>query len=430
MRGHTGILTGILVLGLGLAASACGSSSSPGTAPASSATSSASAAGCTSSGAPVKVGFIYELTGYVPAFAQQEEQGFKAGLDYATKGTDAVCGHPIQVTYQDDGDSAATAVSDAKADIGQGYKILVGSVVSAIALQLASIAAQIQVLYIAGPAADDGITGINRYTFRAGRETYQDVLTAQAILGGQVSGKKVVVLAQNSAFGQSNFAAVKQVMGGAGASVSSVLVPLTATDLTPYAVQVSQAHPDLLFVAWAGANEPALFNALNTQGVLDSTKVITGLAHIVTYPFYGTGVSKLDFLSLYFYQCCTNAANTALANYVQANPIPQTPPITVPDLFDADGFVLAQMIVRAVDTSGGDSNVNTMISQLEGYSFLAPKGQETIRAADHAMLQPEFIAKLQVSGSGSTATYTPQLVQTITPQQVAPPVVQMGHPIA
>ena len=39
-------------------------------------------------------------------------------------------------------------------------------------------------LYISGPAATDAVTGINKYTFRAGRQSYQDVLAASSYLGG------------------------------------------------------------------------------------------------------------------------------------------------------------------------------------------------------------------------------------------------------
>ena len=35
-----------------------------------------------------------------------------------------------------------------------------------------------------------------------------------------------------------------------------------------------------------------------------------------------------------------------------------------------------------------------MIKALEGWKFDGPKGQMTIRAADHALLQPMFQAKL------------------------------------
>ncbi|MEA2718367.1 MAG: branched-chain amino acid transport system substrate-binding protein, partial [Candidatus Eremiobacteraeota bacterium] len=89
----------------------------------------------------------------------------------------------------------------------------------------------------------------------------------------------------------------------------------------------------------------------------------------------------------------------------------------VPDLFHPDGFVAAQMIVHAIEKADGD-DVGKMIGALEGWSFDAPKGKQTIRAADHAMLQPMFVAKLE----GSGANVTPHLVRTIPLQAVSPPV--------
>ena len=97
----------------------------------------------------------------------------------------------------------------------------------------------------------DAVTGANRYTFRSGRQTYQDVATAGTILG-DVKGKKVTVLAQDSAFGKANVAAVTAILGAKGATVDAVEVPAAATDLTPFATKVKGAAPDLLFVAFEG----------------------------------------------------------------------------------------------------------------------------------------------------------------------------------
>ena len=69
----------------------------------------------------------------------------------------------------------------------------------------------------------------------------------------------------------------------------------------------------------------------------------------------------------------------------------------VPDIFTPDGFVTAQMIERAVSRGGDD--VDRMISALEGWQFLAPKGTQRIRQSDHAMLQPMFqVRTRQVNG--------------------------------
>src|SRR5512146_2369035 len=216
---------------------------------------------------PLKVGIVYTQTGPLAAYGAQYIAGLRLGLAYATRGSNKVNGRPVELTMQDDAGDPTKAVAEAKDLIGQGYKILAGTVSSGVAVQLAPIAAQNNVLYISGPAATDAITGINRNTFRSGRQTYQDVKAASSYLGYGV-GKRVVVFAQDSVFGQGNYLAVKAVMGDLGGqTVDKVLVPLTATDLTPFAQQVKDKRPDLLFIAWAGTSAATMFRTLDQQGV-------------------------------------------------------------------------------------------------------------------------------------------------------------------
>jgi branched-chain amino acid transport system substrate-binding protein len=355
----------------------------------------------------VKVAVVYSKTGLLAAYGQEYLQGFQAGLDYATKGTNKAGGHDLQVTYADDAGDPAKAVTAAKQYLGQGYKILAGTTDSGVASQLAPLAAQNKVLYIDGPAATDKITGANRYTFRSGRQSYQDVATAGSFVGNP-AGKKVLVFAQDTTFGQGNAAAVKAVLGGKGAQVSQQLVPAAATDYTPFARQVAQAKPDLVFVAWAGNTTAAMWQALDQQKVLSSTTVVTGLANTASYGAYGSASGKINFLSHYFPDATSNAVNSAMKAAI-------TKAGGTPDLFSPDGFVAAQMIVRAVEQAGGD-DVEKMVSGLEGWTFDAPKGSQTVRAGDHAMLQPMFRAKL----TGSGTSWTPKLVSTVPATTTAP----------
>ena len=359
----------------------------------------------------VKVGIIYSRSGLLSAYGAEYVQGLRLGLRYATKGTNTVKGHKIEFTLVDDAGDPAKAVSAAKDLIGQGYKIIGGTVSSGVALQLAPLAQQNKVLYISGPAASDAITGLNRYTFRSGRQTYQDVLTAAAFLGKDV-GRKIVVFAQDTAFGQGNYAAVNVVLGGKGHTVSRTLVPLSATDFTPFAQQVKNAKPDLLFVAWAGTTAPAMWRALDQQGVFDSTNVVTGLAERATWATFDAAATKIQFLSHYVYTAPKNPVNDWLVKTMRRSGRGQ-----VPDLFTPDGFAAAQMIVRAVDQGAG-TDVEKMISALEGWQFLAPKGKQRIRPQDHAMSQPMFQVKLQRSGT----RLVPVVLKTISPGNTQPPV--------
>ena len=184
--------------------------------------------------------------------------------------------------------------------------------------------------------------------------------------------------------------------------MSSVLAPASATDFTPFASQLTAAKPDLLFVAWAGSTASAMWQALDQQGVLSSTTVVTGLDIRATWPALGAGGAKLNLLAHYFDGATDNAAQKALAGAVPGGKT---------DLFHPDGFAAAQMIVHALETGGSD--VEKMVTALEGYSFESVKGTMTVRPEDHALLQPMFQAKL----SGAEAS----LVATVSATDTAPP---------
>lgn len=352
---------------------------------------------------PVNVGLVYSKTGLLASYGAQYAEGFAIGLDYATHHTGTAGGHKIVVTERDDAGDPAKAVAAAKELVGQGYKIVAGSTASGVALQIAPVAKENNILFISGAAAADGITGNNRNTFRSGRQTYQDVLTAGTIVGTNLRGKKVVVYAQDSAFGQANLNAVRTVLGGAGAEVSSVLAPLSANDFAPFSQKIKDANPNLLFPAWAGATAPAMWKGLDDSGIFASSsiRVVSGLDQRSSYETLGAAATKITFLSHYFYLAPKSKANDALVAALKKQN-------KVPDLFDPDGFVAAQMIVHAIEKADGD-DVGKMIGALENWTFEAPKGTQTVRAADHAMLQPMFVATLQ----GSGANLTPHLVRTI-----------------
>ncbi|MEV7330973.1 substrate-binding domain-containing protein [Micromonospora sp. NPDC093244] len=387
-------LSAATMMAAALAATACGSPQDTAT-------------GGGDSAAPVKVGLVYSQSGALASYGKQYIEGFKAGLDFATKGTGKVGDRKIELTEVDDAGDPAKAVSAAKDLIGKGTKIIAGSTASGVALQVAPIAAQNKVLFISGPAATDAVTGANKYTFRSGRQSYQDVVTAKSFIGDP-TGKKVVVFAQDGAFGDANEAAVKAVIGSAGATVSSVRAPASATEFTPFASQIKAAKPDLLFVAWAGTTAPAMWQTLDQQGVLSSTTVVTGLDIRASWPTFGAAGAKISFLSHYF----DGASDTEASKALKAK-------VSTIDLFHPDGFAAAQMVVRAVQEGGDD--VDKMVTALEGWSFDGVKGKMTIRAADHALLQPMFQAKL--TGSGTAFTATAQ--KSLTGDESAPPAVAM-----
>lgn len=370
------------------------------------------ATGEEATGEPINVGVITSTSGPLGSYGSQYVEGFEAGIECATDGTGAVNGRPIEWEVNDDTGDPARATSIATDLIGQGTTILAGTVVSGVALQVAPLAEQNDILYISGPAAADAITGINRNTFRSGRQTTQDVLTAATFLD-DVEGRTVTVFAQDTAFGQANVDAVSAILGDRGATVDSILVPGETTDFTPFAARAAEGASDLLFVAWAGETASAMWQSLGQQGVFDATTVVTGLDQRATYDtVFGDVTGEIDFLSHYFAEAPDTEANQCLADNSASTP----------DLFHPDGYVAAQMIVHALSEAEGPEDVEGMITALEGWSFDAPKGPQTVRADDHAMVQPMFQAELTEEGD----TVVPSLVETVDAQEVAPEPVSLG----
>ena len=354
----------------------------------------------------VTVGVITSESGALAGYGKQYLEGFKAGLDYATDGTNEIDGTKIDVVYKDDGGDPDKAVTAAKDLIGQGVNILAGTASSGVAMAVAEQAEQNKVLYISGPAAADALTGLNEYTFRSGRQTSQDVATAGTFLD-DLEGKKITVFAQNTAFGQGNEAGVQAILGAKGANVDSILVAEDVTEFTPFAQQLLAGQPDLVFVAWAGATSGAMWQALVQQGVFDAVPVVTGLGDAATFNAFGEASEEIQFLNYYFPGANDYEVNTAMIDLV-------TEAGGTPDLFTPDGFNAALMIVHAIKE--GHDDVDAMISALEGYTFDGPKGEMTIRAGDHALLQEMYQVKLVKEGDG----YVPELISAVPADEVAP----------
>jgi len=394
--------------------SACGSpgsSSAPETTAPTGAASGGSAGASGSAaatGEPIKVGLVTSLSGPLQSYGQMYLDAFNVCLADATDDTNAVNGRPIAVSTADDAGDPAKATTAATDYIGQGYQILAGSASSGVALQVAPLAAENKVLFISGPAATDGITGVNKYTFRSGRQTYQDIQTAASFVG-DLQGKTVTIFAQDSAFGQANVAAASAIFGAEGATVTPLLVPATATDLVPFAKQAADADPNLLFVAWAGTNATQMWEAMGQQGAFDGTTVVTGLDIKPTHTVFAPVADKLSLLAHYFDGATDNPVEQAMVAGLTAEGKTQ-------DLFSPDGCNAALMVVRAAQESPDD--VDGMITALEGWEFEGPKGTMTIRAEDHAMLQPMFLGRLNKNGDRYTFTTTVRLRAKYT----APPV--------
>jgi branched-chain amino acid transport system substrate-binding protein len=351
----------------------------------------------------IKIGVITSTSGGLATFGTAYNEGLAWGLNYYTGGKMAINGQKLVVTTKDDGGDPASATASFKEMVGNGTKIIAGTASSAVALTLAPLAQQNKVLYISGPAKNDLVTSAaNKYVFRSGNSSTQDLAPLAGIK--PISGRKVVLFVEDNAFGAGNIAAARALMGPKGAIFEEIKVPTSTSDFTPFAKRATDAKGTYIFIAWSNAlTSGAMLTALKVQGAFAKQRPITGLAGIASYDIYGTLFegSNAILTSSYFAGAANTGAASDLATWYAANKKTQ-------DLFTSTGADAAKMIVMAL-TKNPTQNVDTMIRNLEGKSWVGVKGLMTIDARTHLLIQPMFLISLNKVGSN----YKPTLLKTI-----------------
>ena len=351
----------------------------------------------------IKIGVITSTSGGLATFGTAYNEGLAWGLNYYTGGKMTVNGQKLVVTTKDDGGDPASATASFKEMVGNGTKIIAGTASSAVALTLAPLAQQNKVLYISGPAKNDLVTSAaNKYVFRSGNSSTQDLAPLAGIK--PISGRKVVLFVEDNAFGAGNIAAARALMGPKGALFEEIKVPTSTSDFTPFAKKAADAKGTYIFIAWSNAlTSGAMLTALKVQGAFAKQRPVTGLAGVASYNIYGTLFegSNAILTSSYFAGAAKTGAASDLATWYTANKKTQ-------DLFTSTGADAAKMIVMAL-TKNPTQNVDTMIKNLEGKSWVGVKGLMTIDPNTHLLIQPMFLVSLNKSGSA----YVPKLLKTI-----------------
>lgn len=352
----------------------------------------------------IKIGVITSTSGPLATYGIAYNEGLAWGLNYYTGGKMTINGQKIVVTSKDDGADPASATASFKDMVGNGTKIIVGTASSGVALTLGPLAQQNKILYISGPAKNDLVTSAaNKYVFRSGNSSSQDFAPLAGIK--PINGRKVVLFVEDNAFGAGNIAAAKALLGSKGAKFEEIKVPTSTSDFTPFAKKAADAQGTYIFIAWSNAlTAGAMLTSLKVQGAFVKQRPITGLAGAATYNIYGTLFEGTNGIltNSYFAGAANTLAATDLATWYADNKKTQ-------DLFTSTGADAAKMIVMAL-TKNPSQNVDSMIANLEGKSWVGVKGLMTIDAKSHLLIQPMFLVALNKSGSN----YVPQLLKTIS----------------
>ena len=365
----------------------------------------------------IRIAHVYSKTGPLEAYGKQTQTGLMMGLNYATGGSMTVNGKKLVVIEKDDqgkpdlGKSLlAAAYSDDKADIA------VGPTSSGVALALLPVAEEYKKILLVEPAVADAITGDkwNKYIFRTGRNSSQDAISNAVAI--DKAGVTVATLAQDYAFGRDGVKAFKDALKNAKL-VHEEYLPTNTTDFTAGAQRLIDKLKDqpgrkIIFIIWAGAGNPFKIADLDLKRF--GIEIATGgniLPAMVAYNQF----PGMEGATYYYFGFSRNPANLWLVtnHYTQYK--------SPPDFFTAGGFSAAMALVKALKTTGADTDTQRLIRTMEGMSFETPKGWMTFRKEDHQALQSMYHFRVSAGARPGTLADL-RLVREIRTEEMDLPV--------
>jgi branched-chain amino acid transport system substrate-binding protein len=370
---------------------------------------------------PIKIGLITDLSGTFQLYGVELQNGLTLGLDYATGGTMEVNHRPVEILVRDYANDAGLAVLQARELVEvEGADILVGAPLSAVTQELIDIAAEYNVILMAGSAADPRITGefFKPTTFRACRNTFHDALDIAAWAVENV-GTDYIQLAPDDAFGFGLATAYELGFTQKGATfvADPIYAPTNTTQFTPYWQHVINSGADGVIITWAGASSITLFQQAAALGLgLDPDKpvIITGFdSNDITKAFADEAQIGSIGLIAYHYTLPDNTVNDWLTAHHKADYG------DAPDLFAECGFATGQALIYGLDKSDGSTRPEDLIPALEGLTWDGPKGTYYIRPEDHQALMPMYVVRLVNLDDPDQKYY--ELVAEVSAEDTAPP---------
>ena len=197
----------------------------------------------------VKIGLDNPLTGTYAAPGKNELVGCQLAIDQINdKG--GILGRKVELLVEDSssGDAGAAVQKARKLIDGDKVDFLLGNVNSALALAMAQVSNEKNVLHIVPGGHTDAITGATCHwnVFRICNTT---TMEANAVAGALVKqyGKKYYYITPDYAFGHTlESGMVKAIAALGGERAGGDLTPLGTVDFSSYLIKAQSANPDVI----------------------------------------------------------------------------------------------------------------------------------------------------------------------------------------
>jgi branched-chain amino acid transport system substrate-binding protein len=376
---------------------------------------------------PVKLGFVYIMSGPFATYGQFAKQGAEMAIDEIND-AGGILGRPVEGVFEDSTGKPDVALRAIRKLVFQEkVDCLIGLDSSGVAKSVVPALVQMKTPLIITHAATPDVTGevCNKYTFRISLNLAQNVGTA-ARIAAETGAKKWTTVGPDYAFGHQSWEYFKKYLKEVKPDAAFfpdnevAFPPFKTTDFSPYITQIIGQKPDGVLISLWGGNlidfvrqgkEMGFFNGdfevLLTLGA--ATEVLSALGDTMPEDVW-VG-------SRYWFDANDSKVNKAFVKAYRGR-------YDAYPSYNAHGAYGAVQTYKAAADKADSVDKEAIVTALEGLSLELPVGTITIRPEDHQAVTPACWGKTAADPDYEIRILKPMKVYE--GEAITPPVSETG----
>lgn len=346
--------------------------------------------------APIKLGFIFILSGRLATFGTMSKQGAELAIEQINE-AGGINGRKLVGIFEDSHGSPELGAELFKKMVNEHrVDAVIGPSLSNVALSISALANELKMPLIIPVATAPEVTGTkcNRYTFRIGQSLEQNMKSA-AIIARDLQAKRWTTVGPDYIYGHQSWELFKKYLRELRPGVSFLPDSQTAfsspetSDWTEVAQKVKRSDADGILVTLFAGNLIDFVKQAQANGLLNKKQDVMmnlGASTEVLYALKQDMPTGIWLGAPYWFQ---NEMGPGNHNFVAGY---RTRFKAIPSWNSAGPYSAVRAYVEAAKVAGS-TRKEDVIKALAGLTVELPVGSVTIRKEDHQAVTPGFWGK-------------------------------------
>ena len=335
---------------------------------------------------PVKIGFVYIMSGPAATYGQFAKQGAELAMDEINK-AGGIDGRKVEGLFEDDTGKSDVGIRVIRKLVYENeVDAVMGIDSSGVASAVAPVMKELKTPLIITHAAVPDVTGTNcnRYVFRIDLNINQNVTMAAAI-ASESKARTWSTVGPDYSFGHQSWEYFQKYLSKRKPDAvflpdaEAAFPPVATTDFSAFITKVMNSKADGVVISLWGGNLIDFVRQASDMGFFDGKREVLmtlGAATEVLYALKEKMPEGIWVGTRYWFQANDSAVNKAFVDAYKQR-------YGVYPSYNAHGAYSAVKAYAAAAAKAGSVDKEKIIGALEGLTIELPIGPTTIRPGDH-----------------------------------------------